>query len=64
MNPNLSLTNSLAKSLKSKNKKTCEVKLGYDNKSLCLAHLEGMAVDEDQKCQLSVVDITSFKNTP
>lgn len=49
---------------KSKKKETCEVKLGYDKKSLCLAHIEGIAVDEDQKCQLSVVDITSFKNTP
>jgi len=49
---------------KSKKKETCEVKLGYDNKTLCLAHLEGIAVDEDKRCQLSVVDITSFKNTP
>ena len=49
---------------KSKTKKTCEVKLGYNNKSLCLAHIEGIVVGEDQKCQLAVVDITSFKNTP
>jgi len=48
----------------SKTKETCEVKLGYDNKSLCLVHMEGILIGVEPKCQLSVVDITNFKNTP
>lgn len=51
------------KVFKSKTKQTCEVELGYDNKSLCQVHMEGIVTGENAKCQLSVVDITSFKNT-
>jgi PAS domain S-box-containing protein len=42
-------------------KESCEVKLGYDNKPLCLAYIEGIVIDEDQKCLMSVVDISNFK---
>jgi hypothetical protein len=50
-----------SKVFKCKAKQTCEVKLGYDNKSLCLVHMEGIVIGVEPKCQLSVVDITSFK---
>lgn len=50
------------KVLKSKLKQICEVKLGYDNKSLRLAHIEGIQIGVEPKCQLSVIDITSFKH--
>lgn len=56
--------NFFKKVLKGKEKQTCEVKLGYNNKSLCLVHMEGIAIGVEPKCQLSVVDITSFKNKP
>ena len=52
------------KVFKSKSKQTCEVKLGYNSKSLSLVHMEGIVIGVEPKCQLSVVDITSFKNTP
>jgi len=42
-------------------KESCEVQLGYDNKTLCLAYIEGIVTDEDQKCLMSVVDISRFK---
>ena len=52
------------KVLKSKAKQICEVKLGYGNKLLRLVHIEGILIGVEPKCQLSVVDITSFKHTP
>ncbi len=50
------------KVFRSKAKQSCEVKLGYDSKTLCLVHMEGIVTGVEPKCQLSVVDITSFKN--
>jgi len=42
-------------------KESCEVVLGYDNKTLCHAYLEGIVIDDDGKCLLSVVDMSGFK---
>lgn len=42
-------------------KESCEVMLGYDNKPLCLVYMEGIVTGDDQKCLLSVVDISGFK---
>jgi hypothetical protein len=41
-------------------KESCQVKLSYDNKPLCLVYIEGIVTGEDQKCLLSVVDISGF----
>jgi PAS domain-containing protein len=42
-------------------KEFCEVSLGYDNNSLCTVYMEGIVTLEDQKCLLSIVDISKFK---
>jgi PAS domain-containing protein len=42
-------------------KESCEVKLAYDNNPLCLVYMEGIVIDDDRKCLLSVVDISGFK---
>src|SRR4030042_20493 len=42
-------------------KESCEVILGYENNPLCLVYMEGIVTDDDQKCLLSVVDISGFK---
>ncbi len=42
-------------------KESCEVMLGYDNKPLCQVYMEGIVTDEDQKCLLSVIDISAFR---
>ncbi len=39
---------------------SCEVLLGYDKKPLCPVYMEGVVTEEDQKCLLSVVDISKF----
>ena len=41
-------------------KESCEVLLGYDKKTLCSVYMEGVVTDDDQKCLLSVVDISKF----
>ena len=41
-------------------KESCEVMLGHDN-SFRLVYMEGIVTDDDRKCLLSVVDISSFK---
>ncbi len=41
-------------------KESCEVLLGYDKKTLCFVYMEGVVTDDDQKCLLSVVDISKF----
>jgi PAS domain-containing protein len=41
-------------------KECCEVMLGYDNNPLCSVYMEGIVVGEDQKCLLSVFDISDF----
>jgi len=42
-------------------KESCEVRLGYDNKPLCIVYMEGIVTGDDRKCLLSVVDISGFK---
>jgi len=42
-------------------KESCEVMLGYENKPLCQVYMEGIVTDDDQKCLLSVIDISAFK---
>lgn len=41
-------------------KESCKVKLGYDNKPLCHVYMEGIVTDDDQKCLLSVIDISNL----
>lgn len=41
-------------------KESCKVMLGYDNKPLCRVYMEGIVTDDDQKCLLSVIDISNF----
>jgi PAS domain-containing protein len=42
-------------------KESCEVMLGYNNKPLKMVYMEGVVIDDDQKCLLSVIDISAFK---
>ena len=43
-------------------KESCEVKLGYDDKSLTQVYIEGVVTGDDKNCLLSVVDISNIKN--
>ncbi|MDP1622659.1 MAG: PAS domain-containing protein [Bacteroidales bacterium] len=43
-------------------KESCKVMLGYDNNPLCHVYMEGIVTGDDQRCLLSVVDISGFKN--
>ncbi|MFO7826996.1 MAG: PAS domain-containing protein [Bacteroidales bacterium] len=51
----------LNKVYSSNRKESCEVMLGYDNNSLCYAYIEGIITFEEQKCLLSVVNISGLK---
>ena len=42
-------------------KESCEVMLGYDNNPLGHVYMEGIISGDDQKCLLSVVDISKFR---
>jgi len=42
-------------------KESCELTLGYDNKTMHSVYMEGIVTGDDLKCLLSVVDITKFK---
>ena len=42
-------------------KEFCEVSLGYDNNILCKVYMEGIVPLEDQKCLLSIVDISKHE---
>ncbi len=44
----------------SSTKESCEVLLGYDKKPLCSVYMEGVVTGDDQKCLLSVIDISKF----
>jgi PAS domain-containing protein len=45
-----------------KNQKgSCEVMLGYDTTIMCHIYIEGIVTGDDQKCLLSVVDMSGFK---
>jgi hypothetical protein len=45
----------------SNSKETCEILLGYDNKPLCLVYMEGVVVEDEKKCLLSVINISKFR---
>jgi PAS domain-containing protein len=42
-------------------KQSCELMLGYDDKTLCYVYMEGIVTGDDRLCLLSVVDISGFK---
>lgn len=44
----------------SNGKESCKIMLGYNNKPLCRVYMEGIVTDDDQKCLLSVIDISNF----
>lgn len=47
---------------KSDTKQTCKIWLGYDNQQLCPVYMEGVAIEDEQNCLLSVLDISdAFK---
>ena len=56
----LVFNNFFRKAFTSKAKESCEVLLGYDKKALCFVYMEGVVIEDDQKCLLSVVDISKF----
>lgn len=41
-------------------KESCEVLLGYDDIPLCSVYMEGVVTADDQKCLLSVIDISKL----
>lgn len=53
--------NFFSKVYSSNMKEFCEVILGYDNKPLCHAYIEGVVTGDDRKCLLSVIDVSDFK---
>ena len=60
--PSLPIFNRFFKKVHTSNaKESCEVMLGYDNNTLRNVYMEGVVIDDDRKCLLSVVDISSFK---
>ncbi|MEX0985921.1 MAG: PAS domain-containing protein [Bacteroidales bacterium] len=42
-------------------KESCNVKLGYDNKTLSVVYMEGIVTGDDRKCLLTVIDISEIK---
>ena len=42
-------------------KESCQIFLGYDNKPKCLVYMEGVVTEDEQKCLLSVIDISKFR---
>jgi len=42
-------------------KRSCEVILGYDKKTLCHVYMDGIVIGDDRKCLISVIDISGFK---
>jgi PAS domain-containing protein len=57
----LKFNNFITEVFSSNAKESCEVMLATNNNSLCLVYMEGIVINEEQKCLLSVVDITDFK---
>jgi len=45
----------------SQSRESCEVTIGYNGRPSCQVYMEGVVIGDDQKCLLSVVDISSFK---
>lgn len=54
-------SNFLSAVFTSNEKESCEVMLGYDNNPLGQVYMEGIVNDDDQKCLLSMVDMSSFR---
>ncbi len=54
--------NFLNKAYTSNTKASCEVTLGYNDRTLCKVYMEGIVTEDEQKCLLSVVDISKFNN--
>lgn len=52
-----------AKVYTSKRKESCKVTLGYDDNPLCLVYMEGIVTGDDEKCLLSLVDISELMNS-
>jgi hypothetical protein len=52
--------NFFSKVYTSNTKESCMVMLGYDDSPLCFVYIEGVATGDDQKCLLSVIDISNF----
>jgi PAS domain-containing protein len=46
----------------SNSKESCVVLLGYNNKPLSKVYMEGVVTEDEQKCLLSVVDLSKFSN--
>lgn len=42
-------------------KESCEIRLGYGNKSLSRVYIEGVVTGDDQNCLLSVIDISNLQ---
>jgi hypothetical protein len=42
-------------------KESCQVMLGYEGNPLCSVYIEGILTGEEQKCLLSVLDISGFR---
>lgn len=41
-------------------KESCKILLGYNSKPLASVYMEGVVTEDDEKCLLSVVDISKF----
>jgi PAS domain-containing protein len=54
-------TDYLGKIFKSKTKTSCTLELGYEEYDSKRVYIEGIATGEDEKCLLSVVDVTDFR---
>lgn len=46
----------------SKAKESCEIQLGYNNRPLGFVYIEGVVIEDDQKCLLSVIDSSKFNS--
>jgi PAS domain-containing protein len=42
-------------------KESCKVTLGYDNEALCQVYIEGIVIENDSKCLLSMVNVSQPK---
>lgn len=42
-------------------KESCQLVLGYDSEVLCVVYAEGVVVDNNKQCLLSMVDISDFR---
>jgi PAS domain-containing protein len=54
--------NFFSKVYKTNAKESCEVMLEYKNEPPCRVYMEGVVTEDEQKCLLSVIDISKFLN--